>query len=194
MRKLLQNKLVVLALAGVAVLSVAANFVKLPKRLAFTLAREASVAPGEDSPTNLQVPGETEFSRAVRVWNELYPIEPSTRDPFAPRIDPATPLPPPAVIAPPPGLPPTLVLQAVSIGSRQPFAVINQTVVTEGEMISGYRVERILPTTVQLNGSLGPITVDMERPSKRQTAPSPIAPAAVLAPAPAAQKPGTTNR
>lgn len=196
MRKLLQNKLVVSALAGVAVLSVVANFVKLPKRLSLAVAREPSTEPAEVSPTTLHVPGETEFSRTLRAWHELYPINSAARDPFAPMIEPAT-MQPVAVavaMAANPSLPPSFVLQAISIEANRPFAVINQTVVTEGEWISGYRVERILPTRVTLSGGFGSLSIDMSRASQRQKAPTANAPAADLSPAPAGQKPVTANR
>lgn len=194
MRKLLQNKLAVSALAGVAVLSVAANFVKLPKRFSSAAARELSTMPAEITPTTLHVPGETEFSRTLRAWHELYPINSSARDPFAPRIEPATTRPFTVATATDPALPPSFVLQAVSIEANRPFAVINQTVVTEGELISGYRVERILPTRVTLNGSLGSLSIDMSRASQRQKAPTANAPAADLPPATAGQKPVPAKR
>ena len=194
MRKLLQNKLVVSALAGVAVLSVVANFVKLPKRLSLAVAREPSTEPAEVSPTTLHVPGETEFSRTLSAWHELYPINSAARDPFAPMIEPATAQPVAVAMAANPSLPPSFVLQAISIEANRPFAVINQTVVTEGEWISGYRVERILPTRVTLSSGFGSLSIDMSRASQRQKAPTANAPAADLSPAPAGQKPVTANR
>ena len=93
-----------------------------------------------------------------------------------------------------PSLPPGFILQAVSIEANRPWAVINQTVVTEGESISGYRVERIFPTHVTLNGSFGSLSIDMNRASQRQKVPTANAPAADLPPASAGQKPVTANR
>lgn len=193
MRKLLQNKLVVAALAVVALLSVAANFVKLPKRLSLAAAREPSADPAVPPPSNFQVPGETEFSRTLRSWNDYFPVDTSARDPFAPSVQPTT-VEQPVVAPTNPTLPPTLLLQAVSIEANRPFAVINQTVLTEGESINGYRIERILPTHVRLSGSLGIITVDMARASQRQKAPTANAPAAVLPPVTARPESGTPTR
>lgn len=193
MRKLLQNKLVVTALAVVALLSVAANFVKLPKRLSLAAAREPSADPAVPTPSNFQVPGETEFSRNLRSWNDYFPVDASARDPFAPNVQ-STTVEQPVVAPTNPTLPPTLVLQAVSIEANRPFAVINQTVLTEGESINGYRIERILPTHVRLSGSLGIITVDMARASQRQKTPTANAPAAVLPPVTARPESGTPIR
>ena len=192
MRKLLQNKLVVSALAGVAVLSVAGNFVKLPKRFSSAAAREPGVVAAEATPVSTTVPGQTEFSRTLRAWHELYPIDVSSRDPFAARIETATTR--PFAVATDPALPPSFLLQAVSIEANRPFAVINQTVVTEGELINGYRVEKINATGVTLNGDLGSVSIDMSRPSQRQKVPTANVPAADLPPAPAGQKPAPAKR
>jgi len=194
MRKLLQNKLVVSALAGVAVLSVAGNFVKLPKRLSLAAAREPEVNAAEAAPVSTTVPGETEFSRTLSAWHELYPVDISARDPFAPGIDPATPQPGIVAIATNPSLPPSFILSAVSIEAHRPWAVINRTVVTEGELINGYRVEKIIATSVTLNGDLGSFSIDMNRPSQRQKVPTANVPAADLPPAPAGQKPAPAIR
>ena len=194
MRKLLQNKLVVSALAGVAALAVAANFVTLPKRHSLVAARELEGNAAEAAPVSMNVPGETEFNRTRRAWNELYPITPSARDPFAPLIDPATQRPGTVAIATNPSLPPSFILNAVSIEAHRPWAVINRTVVTEGELINGYRVEKIIATGVTLNGALGSFSIDMNRPSQRQKVPTANVPAADLPPAPAGQKPATAKR
>ena len=193
MRKLLQNKLVVAALAIVALLSVAANFVKLPKRLSPAAAREPSADPAVPFPSSHQIPGETEFSRTPRAWNDYFPVDTSARDPFAPNVQ-STTVERPVAAPINPTLPPTLVLQAVSIEANRPFAVINQTVLTEGESINGYRIEKILPTHVRLSGSLGIITVDMARASQRQKTPTANAPAAVLPPVTTRPDSGTPTR
>lgn len=194
MRKLLQNKLVVSALAGVAVLSVAGNFVKLPRRFSSAAARGSEVNAAEAAPVSTAVPGETEFSRTIRAWHDLYPIDISARDPFAPRIDPVPQQPGIVTIAANSTLPPSFILNAVSIEARRPWAVINRTVVTEGESINGYRVDKIIATGVTLHGDLGSISIDMNRPSQRQKLPTANVPAADLPPASAGQKPATAKR
>lgn len=187
MRKLLQNKLVVSALAGVAALSVAANFVKLPKRLSLAAAREPVVNATDAPPVSLSVPGETEFSRTVRPWQEMFPIDTAARDPFAALVQPGPTIPATATAtsAAPvqPSQTPVFVLQAVSIEANRPFAVINQTVVAEGDQISGYRVESIVSTHVTLSGSSGSVVVSMGRTALRQKTPTGTAPAADLPPA-----------
>lgn len=185
MRKLLQNKLVVSALAGVAALSVAANFVKLPKRLSLAAAREPVVNATDAPPVSLSVPGETEFSRTVRPWRELFPIDSAVRDPFAALVQPGPTIPATATSAAPfqPSETPVFVLQAVSIEANRPFAVINQTVVAEGDQISGYRVQSIVSTHVTLSGSSGSVVVSMGRTALRQKTPTGAAPAADLPPA-----------
>ncbi len=185
MRKLLQNKLVVSALAGVAALSVAANFMKLPKRLSLAAAREPVVNATDAPPVSLSVPGETEFSRTVRPWRELFPIDSAVRDPFAALVQPGPTIPATATSAAPfqPSETPVFVLQAVSIEANRPFAVINQTVVAEGDQISGYRVQSIVSTHVTLSGSSGSVVVSMGRTALRQKTPTGAAPAADLPPA-----------
>lgn len=189
MRKLLQNKLVVSALAGVAALSVAANFVKLPKRLSLAAAREPVVNATDAPPVSLSVPGETEFSRTVRPWRELFPIDSAVRDPFAALVQPGPTIPATATATATSAAPfqptetPVFVLQAVSIEANRPFAVINQTVVAEGDQISGYRVESIVSTHVTLSGSSGSVVVSMGRTALRQKTPTGAAPAADLPPA-----------
>ncbi len=185
MRKLLQNKLVVSALAGVAALSVAANFMKLPKRLSLAAAREPVVNATDAPPVSLSVPGETEFRRTVRPWRELCPLDSAVRDPFAALVQPGPTIPATATSAAPfqPSETPVFVLQAVSIEANRPFAVINQTVVAEGDQISGYRVESIVSTHVTLSGSSGSVVVSMGRTALRQKTPTGAAPAADLPPA-----------
>ena len=194
MRKLLQNKLVVSALAGIAVLSVAGNFVKLPGRFSSAAAREPEVNAAEAAPVSMIVPGETEFSRTLRAWHELYPINPSARDPFVPGIEPTAQRTGTVTIATNPSLAPSFILHAVSIEAHRHWAVINRTVVTEGELINGYRVEKILTASVTLNGDVGSFSIDMNRPSQRQKVPTANVPAADLPPAPAGQKSATAKR
>ena len=197
MRKLLQNKWVVSGLATVALGCVAGNFVKFPSRTALTAAaREASPIEAEGTPVSYQVPGVTRFERAVRSWRDLFPVERAAHDPFAwPALAGTSRGTAPQITAAPTNLanllvPPVFVLQAVSVEADRAFAVINQTVVTEGDQIYGYRVERIIPTQVRLMGALGPLNVTMIQTPPREKVPTAKPPAADLPPASARPVPG----
>lgn len=163
MRKLLQNKAVVAALSVVAVASVAANFVKLPKgRLSVVNARQAEPVTPAPAEGQYHIHGPAFASLAARPWRELYPIQPEARDPFAPAVLP-NPVTVPVPREPDPGQPPRFQLQAVSLDGSQAFAVINQVVLREGESIAGYQVAQIEPRQVRLTGPLGPIIVVLMR-------------------------------
>ncbi len=161
MRKLLQNKTVVSALAIIAVASVAANFVKLPHLHFRTVnARTPAHAAPIEVEGQYHIPGPAFASLAAQPWRELYPIDASARDPFAPTV-----VPPP--VAEPiskrdePSLPPVFQLQATSLGGREPYAVINHAILREGESVSGYRVEQIHPRQVRLSGPSGSLVLDL---------------------------------
>ena len=194
MRKLLQNKIVVSCLALVAVLCVAADHLKLPARLSLAIAaREPSTDPAS-APADIHVPGVTQFSRKLRNWQEMFAIDPALRDPFAPVVQPVPAKLTASVMPDSPNPPPSFVLQAVSIEGSRAFAVINHSVVAEGELISGYRVERILPTHVELKGNLGPLVVRMDRTDQRPKPPIANAPSVDLLPTPAQILPGAARR
>lgn len=176
MRKLLQNKAVVGVLSVVAVASVAANFVKLPRgRSATVNAREPDpVAP----PTEASQPrghGPAFSHLAAQPWRDMFPVVPDARDPFAPPVL-ATPAALPASRPAEAPAVPSFLLQATSIEDRRSFAVINQTVVKPGEIIAGYRLDQILPDHIRLSGPAGTITVGLN-----QTSPGPKAPTAMPA-------------
>lgn len=170
MRKLLQNKAVVGALSVIAVASVAANFVKLPgTRVRAINAR----APMPDGPPagegQYHIHGPAFNALAAQPWRELYPIDSDARDPFAPAV-----LPAPVTIPVPrrddPASPPEFRLQATSVEDRRVFAVINQSVVGEGDVIEGYRVEKIIPGQVRLSGSHGTVTLGFARTASYEKA------------------------
>ena len=163
MRKLLQNKAVVAALSVVAVASVTANFVKLPKgRLSVVNARQTEPVSPAPAEGQYHIHGPAFASLAARPWRELYPIQPEARDPFAPAVLP-NPVTVPVPREPDPSQPPSFQLQAVSLDGSQAFAVINQVVLREGESIAGYQVAQIEPRQVRLTGPLGPIIVALMR-------------------------------
>ena len=163
MRKLLQNKAVVAALSVVAVASVTANFVKLPKgRLSVVNARQTEPVSPAPAEGQYHIHGPAFASLAAQPWRELYPIQPEARDPFAPAVLP-NPVTVPVPREPDPSQPPSFQLQAVSLDGSQAFAVINQVVLREGESIAGYQVAQIEPRQVRLTGPLGPIIVALMR-------------------------------
>lgn len=47
------------------------------------------------------------------------------------------------------------VVQAISVGTRQPLAVLDRVVVAEGEQVAGWRVDRIEPDVVWVVGVTG---------------------------------------
>lgn len=172
MRKLLQNKLVVSALAVVAVLCIAANFVKLPRFSSFSVAARETQIPVAPPPIEAKyhIHGPAFVHLSNQPWRELFPIDLQARDPFAPPV-----LPAPATIPEPrradPTLPPQLTLQGVSIEAGRALAVINQSILAEGETIAGCRVERILPQRVTLSGPFGPLVLDMNAPARAKKHP-----------------------
>lgn len=57
-----------------------------------------------------------------------------------------------------------LELQGVSMVSDNPMAVINRTIVAEGESIEGYHVVKILTNSVVLEGLLGTKVIEFDNP------------------------------
>ena len=55
-------------------------------------------------------------------------------------------------------------LQGVSMVSDNPMAVINRTIVAEGESIEGYHVVKILTNSVVLEGLLGTKIIEFDDP------------------------------
>lgn len=160
MRKLLQNKTVVGSLCVIAVLIGAGNFVKLPvRRLVVVSARPAALPVNSAEPEVLQVPPPPRICAELTGWHELFPSAALRRDPFAiaggvgPKTSGSTNAP----------LLPVFVLQAVSIEAGRALAVINRTIVTTGESLGDYVVERIQPSEVWLKNSFGRVIVPMDR-------------------------------
>lgn len=56
---------------------------------------------------------------------------------------------------------PSFVLQAISIDADKAFAVLNQRVVSPGESLGEYVVERILPREVWMVGPAGRIVITL---------------------------------
>jgi hypothetical protein len=161
MTKLLQNKAVVSCLVVAAAFAVAANFVELPKRRTLAAAaRSPSPAPPAN-PDQEFIPPPLRVAAALAAWRELLPADGLRRDPFA--LAGVGPVNKPATNAPFS----SFTLQAVSIADQRAFAVINQTVVAEGEWLGGWQIEKIEPTQVRLRGRLGPMTVELDRSGRR---------------------------
>lgn len=173
MRKLLQNKLVVGILAAVAALCVAANFVTLPGLPAHPVAARETLSPPEPPPIEARyhIPGAAFGQLSSQPWRELFPIDPQARDPFAPPV-----LPNPVTVPQPrrdePAGPPQLTLQGVSIEAGRALAVISRSIVAEGQSITGYRVDRILPHRVHLSGPLGALVLDLNPPVRAMKSPA----------------------
>lgn len=149
-------------LVAVALAAVAANFIDLPRARSLTVAARSSgpaQVPGIEHP--IVAPAPLQAAAALNGWRELFPLENCRRDPFAltgvgPANKPAT----NAAFS-------SFTLQAVSIAEQRSFAVINQTVVTEGEWLGGWQVEVIEPTRVRLKGRLGSIALELDRSGRR---------------------------
>lgn len=153
MRKLLQNKTVVSSLCAVAVLSAAGNFVPLSaRRFIQAAARPVAGAAAAEEPEVLTVPALPKICAELGEWRDLFPIGAARRDPFAPTWATRT-TSPSAATAPP--VVPVFSLQAISIEPGRAFAVVNQTVVSPGEQLGDYRVERITAREVRLVGPAG---------------------------------------
>jgi len=159
MRRILQSKTGVSFLTVVAFVCVAANFVRWPQRRAVTATARENSGPAEELRDEAyQVPPLSRVAAELRDWRELFPLETLRRDPFA-----AVFMPPPAATTNVPTMP-AFQLQAVSLAAGKAFAVINNRVVAEGEIIEGCRVEKILRTEVRLVSPMfGPVTATFDR-------------------------------
>ena len=158
MKNLLRNKVVVSCLAVIACLGAAANFVKLPNRTQLSAAARAAVAQPATPAETFEVPPPLTIRQELISWTESPASERPPRDPFAwPRHALAGST--NATVGPP--LP--FRLQAISIEADKAFAVLNQRVVSTGEKLGDYLVERILPTEVWLRGPAGRVVVRLAR-------------------------------
>lgn len=157
MRKLLQNSSVVASLVVVAGLCVAANFIRWPKSAA-PLNVAARFANDTQLPPLVHYPVRTPLrvEQALADWPRQISDTAIARDPFR-RIRRATPPPTNSVVAA--AVPPTLVVQGISIEAERAFAVINRRILTTGDRIDGYVVEQIQPTQVRVSGPAGEITL-----------------------------------
>lgn len=152
MRKLLQSKAVVAGLVVVAVVAVAANFVKLPKpgSRALNVSARSSNPVEENTPAiTFDVPPRPRFGAELILWRELFPVG-RLRDPFAlatarngsPQTNTVQKL-------------PSFSLQAISIEPGRSLAIIDHRVVAAGERLGDYEVERIDANKVFLTGPAG---------------------------------------
>jgi len=116
-------------------------------------------------------PNSLEFSitAALQDW-----IQKHATNPLAQRIDPfeysdtsavSTPTTNPAVLDDPPVtstlIPP--IVHAISIGSGKPMAVLDSSVVGEGDLLGTWRVERIDAEGVLVSGAYGQLRLRVER-------------------------------
>jgi hypothetical protein len=80
------------------------------------------------------------------------------------------------------GLP---VLRGISLGAGRPLAILDRTVVGEGESLGSWRIDRIESDTVWVEGPTGTIGLTLAR--------DPVLPAAAKAAAPEAIRPKSTD-
>ena len=165
MRNWLQSKSFVAVLCVVAGGCVAANFIHLPRRAPLVTNARALSDPQEVTPPPaIVMPPAFRHRESVESWRGLFPLETLHRDPFSP----------PGIFPSASGVtnsspnPPSFILQAVSIEGDRSLAVINQTVLAEGESIDGYRIEQILPMQVRLSGALGSVIATLVPTSRDQ--------------------------
>src|SRR6266480_4956631 len=152
----LRNKTAVSCLAVIAALGVAANVLKLPSRLRVAAAAAAIPESGA-SEEKFETPPVLTVRDELLSWASNSP-EASSRDPFA--------WPQSTVLMAtnaPVGPAPAFRLQAVSIEGDKILAVLNQRVVSTGDKLGDYVVERILPREVWMQGPAGRITVRLAR-------------------------------
>jgi len=150
----LRNKTVVSCLAIIALLGVAANFLKSPLPVA-AAAHDESIALPSSSTEKFDVPPKLAIRDQLFSWASTGRAK-TSRDPFAwPQS-----LAPVSTNA---GPAPVFRLQAVSIEGEKTFAVLNQRVVGTGDRLGDYTVERILPGEVWMRGPAGRIIVRLAR-------------------------------
>ena len=191
MRKWLQSKTFVTCLCVVAGLCIAGNFIRLPKRTPFLANARSTPQPHEAwQPLALMIPPSFAEREQSDDWRGLFPLETLRRDPFAPAAL--------TVFGPGgtnrPSNMPVFTLQAVSIDAERSFAVINQTIVAEGEELHGYKIEKILPTQVRLSGALGSVIATLVRTDRDQKAASGSLPPADQRAVPVTPRPAGVSR
>ncbi len=193
MRKFLQSKIAVSLMVIVAVLAVGANFVSLPKGINLAAARQATENALESAEMPANLPPVSRLTAEQKEWRALFPLNPNVRDPFAPPVDltPRAPTQATAFVAP---AAPLLSLQAISHEAGRAFAVINQQVLTEGEAVLGYTVEKILPSSVKMRGLLGSLSLTLQPGAPRQKAATAKPAAADLSAAAPGPSPAGTPR
>jgi|SRR5947207_12653409 len=153
----LRNKTVVSCLAVIAALGVAANVLKVPFRIRVAAAIIPSVAEPGAAEEKFDVPAVLDVRELLLSWASSSPTQ-FSRDPFSwPRSAVAVSTNAPA------GPTPAFRLQGVSIEGEKMLAVINRRVVSTGEKLGDYVVERILPREVWMHGPAGRITLRLAR-------------------------------
>ena len=154
MRSLLQSKFGVTVLALVAVVAVVWRFVP-SSRTAFALvaAREPEADALAEGAAMITTNSPPRYVTALGRWKELFPDRDLHRDPFTFRSAHETST--GEVAEPEASSLLRMELQAISVQGDRSFAVINRQIVSPGERISGYTVERISSRRVILNAASG---------------------------------------
>jgi len=190
MKKWLQSKSFVTCLCVAAGGCIAANFIKLPKRTPLiTNARMNPALEQAAPPLAVFIPPAFQERESSEAWRSMFALETLNRDPFAPA----------GIFLSGSGTnghpnSPAFSLQAISIDGDKSLAVINQTVLAEGEMIDGYRIEKILPTQVHLSGAIGSVIATLTQRIQNQKTALGNPPAADPPAAPVSSLPAGTKR
>ena len=115
---------------------------------------------------------------ALNNWIQLHLTDPLSQraDPFEyPETTPApapTSTPPPVDAAPSAStlIPP--IVRAISIGSGKPLAVLDGSVVGEGDLLGTWRIDKIDPEGVSVSGAHGQLRLRLERVAVAATPPA----------------------
>src|SRR5689334_9031347 len=171
MRKLLQNKAVVACLAVVALLSIAGNLVQWPAARTLPVGARAIGDVVAVDPADFPLRAPLQIERTLAGARESLETLRPARDPFSPvrlAVAPSAQGPSPATT---PAVPPSFLVQAISIEADKSLVVINRQVLALGEAVDGYVVERIEPKLIRLRGPAGVITVPIGPVPRRDLKP-----------------------
>lgn len=165
MRKLLQNKAVVVGLVVVAVACVANSFVKRPPgRAPMPVAARVITEAVPMDPGAFPLRPTLKIATNFAGWLESTNSREPARDPF--RATQFSLIVTSAVASTSAPAPPIFVVQAISIEGDRAIAVVNRRVVMPGDRLEGYILDSIQATQVFLRGPAGPVAAGL-RPASR---------------------------
>lgn len=163
MIKPLKSRLTAICLVAVVLLIWLGDILSPRGTARASKANQTSPAP---TPTKAAPPSSSEelsILPTLKTWIEQAASETNLlrEDPFTYPADPA-PMASPLTNATPASPPPRL--HGISIGAGKPLAVLNRSVVGEGDTIGPWRVEEIAADSVRLAGPQGLLSIHVERP------------------------------